>query len=531
MPRRPTDDELRQRIADHWAVDLAGLPIRCELATTDAAALALAERLALAIDAAGPVVQPAPRAVPHPPLPNHDDPARPAPTAALAALLAWGEAQGIDARAIEIRVGADGNRTVAARVAIADGQEVVTVPRAALITELDVLDAPIGVALTRAAPPLDSAHTPIALWLATERRDPASRWRPYLDALPAAVGLPWFWPDDELRELRGTHTWLINDLLRGGVLADHAAIASRLPRTELGLGELAWARAIASSRLFRITLAGVDRTALAPIADLFDHGPADATWRFDEDRGVFAIVARRAIAAGEPIHLSYGKKGLARFVTGYGFAPDAGIAAVQAGALDDPEPDDPRLEDVAALTFDHLRDDPRAALAVHLIWGHDLDRPLTMTAPSTFDDRARRVLSIARLLVADGRELGQAADRGRFVRGELAWLGARNERAALERIETAALAARTRMAATGDADRALLADPAITGWARTAAALRTAERAVLDRWAELLAVAAPLLADRSPWSWRKAATARESAGLHHPLATGYLRTIADELPA
>ncbi|HVV87952.1 MAG TPA: hypothetical protein VHE35_33155, partial [Kofleriaceae bacterium] len=70
MGGRPRDDELRQRIADVWAVDLAGVPLRCELATTDAAWLAMADRLALAIEQAGPRVQPPPRAVPWPPLPR-----------------------------------------------------------------------------------------------------------------------------------------------------------------------------------------------------------------------------------------------------------------------------------------------------------------------------------------------------------------------------------------------------------------------------------------------------------------------------
>lgn len=532
MARPPTDDELRQRIAATWAVELAGQPIRCELATTDAARLGLAERLALAIDTAGGTPQPPPRAVPHPPLPIADLGPRPPATEALAALWAWGEAQGIDARAIELRLGPGGNRSVVARTAIAADQPLVTVPRAALLTDLDAADAPTGMALAKAAPPLESLHTPIALWLAIERRDPASRWRPYLDSLPAAVGLPWFTSDDDLRELRGTHTFLVNDALRGGIIADHAAIVGRVPRlAELSVAELAWGRALASSRLFRVTIRGIDRTAMAPIADMFDHGPADATWSYDDEREQFVITARRDLAAGEPIHLSYGKKGLARFVTGYGFAPAAAIAAAAGPAGDEPEPDDPRLEDVAALTFAGLRDDPRAALAVHLLWQHDLDRPLTMTAPSTFDERARRVLSVARLLSADSRELAQAADRGRFARGELLWLGPRNEQAALARIEEAALAARTRMAATSDADRTLLADPTVTGWPRIAAALRASERAVLDRWAELAAIAAPLAHDRSPWTWRKAATVRESEGLRHPLATGYLRAIADELPA
>ena len=531
MTRTPTDDELRARVAAHWAVELRGLPIRSDQATTDPAKLALAERLALAIESAGGSVQPAPRAIPHPALPEHVGAARPPAAEALAALLAWGEAQGIDARAIEVRLAADGHRSVAARRDIKAKEAIVTVPRAALISELDVADAPIGTALAKAAPPLDSLHTPIALWLAHERRDRSSRWRPYLDALPATIGLSWFWPDEQLRDLRGTHAWLINDTLRGGIIADHAAITSRLPRVgDLTLAELAWGRAVASSRLFRIELEGVERTAMAPIADLFDHGTADATWGYDDERGEFTITAKRDLAAGEPIHLSYGKKCLARFVTGYGFAPEAAVAAVIAGAAD-LEPDDPRREDMAAITFPGLRDDPRAALAVHLIWGHDLDRPLTMTAPMAFDDRARRVLSVARLLSADSRELIHASDRGRFVRGELAWLGPRNERAALERIERAALAARTQMAATDAADQKVLADPTITGWPRVAAALRTAERAVLDRWAELLAIAAPLLNDRSPWSWRKAATAREAPGQRHPLAAGYLKSVGDELPA
>lgn len=525
---RPTDDELRQRIADHWGVDLGALPIRCELATTDAARMTLAERLALSIEQGGGRAQPLPRAVPHPALPRLEDPLRPPPRAALDRLLAWAEARGIDARAIEIRLGPDGHRSVVARTAIAAEQELVVVPRAALITELDVADAPIGVALAKAAPPLDSKHTPFALWLASEQRDRGSRWRPYLDALPLTLDLSWFTSDDDLGELRGTHAYLTNDLLRGGVIADAEAIAARMPRFELTLAELAWGRAIASSRVFRINVGGVDRVTLAPIADLFDHGPADASWRYDEAREVFVIAAKRAIAAGEPIHLSYGTKGLSRFVTGYGFAPDAAITALAAGG--EPEVADARLEDLAAITFDGLLDDPRAALAIHLIWGHDLDRPLTMTAPATFDERARRVLSVARLLVADSRELIHAVDRGRFARGELQWLSPRNERAALERIEQVALAARTRMATTDDFDARLLADPEVTGWPRVAAALRTAERAVLDRWVELLAIAGPLCADRSAWAWRKAANEREAQGLRHPLAPGYLRAVADELP-
>lgn len=523
MARAPTDDELRARIADHWAVDLGDTPIRSELATTDGARLALAERLALVIEGAGGAVQPPPRAVPWRPLPHRDVVAPPADVA-VRELLAWASKQGIDAGAIDVRIAADGNRSVVARRALAEGDVLVAVPRSALITDLDVADAPIGTALARAAPPLDSLHTPFGLWLAIERRDPSSRWRPYLDALPARVGLPWFDADPE-RALRGTHCELVVDALRGSVQADHAAIVARMPRVaDLTVAELAWGRAITSSRLFRVNIGGHDRTALAPVADLFDHGPADATWSYDQGGERFVIRATRALAAGAPVHLSYGKKGLSRFVTGYGFAPADVVAAVG-------EPvDDPAHEDVAALTFAGYRDDVRAALALHLIWGHDLDRPLTMTVGESWDERARRVLSVARLLVADGRELTQAVERGRFQRGELAWLGPRNERAALERIADEAGAARTRLAATDDADRRLLAEPEARGWARTAAAIRVSERAVLERWSELAVLASGLHGERSPWSWRRTADQRESDGLRHPLANGYLRALADELP-
>jgi hypothetical protein len=60
--------------------------------------------------------------------------------------------------------------------------------------------------------------------------------------------------------------------------------------------------------------------------------------------------------------------------------------------------------------------------------------------------------------------------------------------------------------------------------------MRAAERDVLERWSELASIAAPLHAERSPWSWRKAADGRERDGHRHPLALGYLRQVTGELP-
>lgn len=430
--------------------------------------------------------------------------------AAVRALLAWATAAGIDFEPIELRVAADGNRTVHARRDIAEGEALITVPRAHMLVDTDLAAATEVAPVAALGDALQSAHSVAAVWLAHERARRDSPWRAYLDALPPAFPwLPIFRSGAELAGLAGTRARAAVIATHADLLADHALIQRRV-RGAAGLaaGDFAWGRAVALTRAFHVTIADVSHRALIPVADMFDHGAADTSWGYDDDRGAFVVTAARPLAAGEEIRAIYGRFENSRFLASYGFAVD-----------DNPE-------DEVALRFapaDELRTD----LAGHLVWGLPLAAPATLEVGTTFDERFRRALSVARLRAATPRELVAAADRGRFLRGDLRWLGGRLEGLALEQLAAAARAAQARLD-RGAPARPPGRDPA---WAETCARIRASERALLDQIVAFTAAARPLVASPSPWDFRRAAEriAEEATGADR-LLRGYLLAVADELP-
>lgn len=247
---------------------------------------------------------------------------------AVDALVAWAAAAGAWFEPVTIAVAADGNRSMVARRDVAAGEVLVSVPRTAMITDVDVAADPRIAALALAE--LDSRHSPLALWLAWERTAPASRWRPYLDALPPAYPwLPIHRPGAQLAALAGTRALASVVDQAASWRGDHARIA-RAAATAPSLAEFAWGRAVTASRCFGISAPDGSRRALVPVADLFDHGPADAQWGYADDRQRFEVHADRALRAGEPIHVSYGHHDNAQLLSAYGFAiadnPDDEVA-------------------------------------------------------------------------------------------------------------------------------------------------------------------------------------------------------------
>ena len=492
---------LREEIAAVYGVGLAFELFH--LAVNDAARVVLADRLAGAISRAGPNLP-----VSSPlrdraalagwtPLPTA--PSRPGePAQATARLLAWARAGGADVSALEIRTGPDGYRTAHAARNLATGERVLHVPRA-LWFDLAQVRTPVGEAIANL--PLASDQTSLAVALIAERRDPDSRWRPYLDALPDRFpGLPTFQDAAALAPLVGSP--VLDDVARRrrAVLDDHAAVVERVrPWLDLSLAELAWGCAIAASRVFATELEGAPGRALIPIADALDHGTGDVTYRCDAVAGGMEITAARSLAAGEEIHLSYGRKSNARLFSGYGFCV----------------PDNPA--DVARVVLPRPEIDIRGDLIARLVWNRPLGAPWEVQVGNSFDDDFRLALSQARLAVATERELMIAHERGCLRQDGFPWLGERNEVAAWEALATAAGA---RLAAFS----ALSGDEA-TPCSRAVNLLLRGERQVLAALPELVAEIHPRLPGATCWDLRRLGDAAGDG-----LLGQYLRQVATELP-
>jgi histone-lysine N-methyltransferase SETD3 len=239
------------------------------------------------------------------------------------ALTSWLAAGGAHLDRLAIRERA-GHRGVFATRAIAEGTVIVRLPRPLLVTREQVRVSSLGRQLRDANLELSSSHALLAGWLAVERRNPRSPFHPYFDALPRAFdGFPLHASAEHRALLAGSLTGAMLDELRADLDADFAKLA----RVRLFGGvlrdELIWARLCVGSRVFAVTIDGLDTTALVPFADLLNHDPGRHTrWQYDQEAEAFTITALRDHAPGEEIYDSYGSKPSWRLLVQYGFVVD-----------------------------------------------------------------------------------------------------------------------------------------------------------------------------------------------------------------
>jgi hypothetical protein len=230
---------------------------------------------------------------------------------AIARLLEWADAHGARWDGIEFVVDAAGGASVRAVCAIAVGERVLALPRRLMIADDRLADSATG------DPGLANARDTLAAWLPLEVREPASRWRAYLAALPVQLpDLPMFRDASDLRAL-GTAARALAEEGRRDLLRAYGELPPAL-RERVSLADFAWGWAIVRSRGYHAT-GTFQRLALLPLIDLFDHRPGDTTWTYDPFDALFEITAERAFSPGEAVHMSYGELDHSELLVRYGF--------------------------------------------------------------------------------------------------------------------------------------------------------------------------------------------------------------------
>jgi histone-lysine N-methyltransferase SETD3 len=184
----------------------------------------------------------------------------------------------------------------------------------------------------------------LALALLRERaRGDTSRWRAYVEALPAAFpGLPLFWRREAVdaldyppvaEQVNKRCRWL-HEYSAKHLSSPEALAAFEGKRVDAG--GLAWALAAVTSRAFRV--GGPQQpAALLPLVDLCNHdfepnaevspvkgdgGAAGGSGGSSNGGGALQVVTRRPVKAGEPLLLSYGKLPNDFLLLDYGFVVD-----------------------------------------------------------------------------------------------------------------------------------------------------------------------------------------------------------------
>jgi histone-lysine N-methyltransferase SETD3 len=237
-------------------------------------------------------------------------------------LMAWARAAGAYVDPIEIRVDERGSRGLFAARAVRAGEILIRVPRTLVVTHDVMAETPAGGSVASIAGMLHSRYEIHAVWLASERADPRSAWRPFLDAMPASFpSLPASRTTDELVALEGTRALALVRQRAEELHRDLTIVSDLVDEArELSREALVWGHQAASTRGFRTD--DDARPALVPIADMANHGEACASFSFAAN-GDFEVHARRDLDAGREIYTDYGRNSNARWLAGYGFAlPD-----------------------------------------------------------------------------------------------------------------------------------------------------------------------------------------------------------------
>ncbi|KAI7846455.1 hypothetical protein COHA_000066 [Chlorella ohadii] len=244
-------------------------------------------------------------------------PVHAAATAQAEGLSAWLAAAGVDAAKQAVAPAAAG--LVCTRPVKA-GEQLFAVPAAAWITAETATQSDIGQHLQGLEPWLA-----VALFLLHERaKGAASRWAPYLAALPADSGSPVQWGEEDLKELQGSQALQTAMAYRAYFQQRYEQLQAELlqPNAQVfdpavfSFDAFLWAACTVRARS-HAPLDGAN-LALVPLADMTQHqrGARSSGWQVRQVGGLFgagaapALVmeAAAAMEAGEAVAMDYGPK-------------------------------------------------------------------------------------------------------------------------------------------------------------------------------------------------------------------------------
>jgi len=372
------------------------------------------------------------------------------------------------------------DRGVFASEDILKGKEFLYLPRWMLMTDRAAAESKIGKQLKESKFQPRSRHTLLACWLLTERADPKSKWKPYIDTLPKSFhNMPLFFNKEQLAKLKCT---LALDRLqeqKRGLETEYGNLVKHLPWFKeskiFTYQNFVWARLIVLTRMFLVTIGSNQVDALVPFVDLMNHKePRVTTWDFNNARNGFVAKSLCHIKSGTEIFDTYGLKCNSRYFVNYGFVPE-GENPFNTAVLRISYNDDAQSSMVELLQ--QLYPD-----AFHVSWLCN-------------DESVMQAFSFVRFLVAEREELEKALTEKDFGISHIPPLSYDVESRVLDRLAAEAQISLSRLPFSVSHDRALLLDyqnyPLRTNQ-RNIVLARLGEREVLVYYVELAKAVGPL---------------------------------------
>ncbi|WIA31032.1 hypothetical protein OEZ86_001070 [Tetradesmus obliquus] len=225
--------------------------------------------------------------------------------------------------------GGSGWGLVATQAITQPGSRLIELPRACQLTYDESSDARVLSLMQQVPEELWGAK--LALQLLTQRiAGPGSHYATYISYLPVGVsGVPMFFPREALEAIE--YPPVVEQVKKRGRWLHRFSldVLSKLPGTAadpfdgvtVDTNSLGWALAVVTSRAFRVAGPAAP-AALLPLIDMANHS-FEPNCEVVPVPGGVAMVAKKQIAVGEPLLLSYGRLSNDFLLMDYGFvSPD-----------------------------------------------------------------------------------------------------------------------------------------------------------------------------------------------------------------
>ena len=163
----------------------------------------------------------------------------------------------------------------------------------------------------------------IAIFMLEEMQQQDSFFSPYFNSLPDDVSnFPIFWSDNILFLLRGSELFNAIQDRKREFINDYTTICNCCKGFDkhYSFEDFLYVRVLIGSRNFGITINGIKRSAMVPLADMLNHSQnQNVNWTFNNTNKYFEMTANKHISNGTQLEDSYGEKNNIKMLIYYGF--------------------------------------------------------------------------------------------------------------------------------------------------------------------------------------------------------------------
>jgi len=408
-------------------------------------------------------------------------------------------------------------RAVHATAKINAEEEVLFVPHDMIMTSDLAKLSEIGQAIIKSRVDLKSKHSYLAAYLLQEKENPNSKWKPYMDILPAEhVTVPLFFQEECERELQGSIALKKMKDRVESLQEEYDNICDNVPQfTRFTHKAFVWARLVVITRIFGMVIDGVKTDGLVPMADMLNHKrPRETKWTYDQKKGGFLITALKNIGSDMEVFDSYGRKCNSRFFVNYGFSLEE------------------NADNEALMVFTLLPTYSNYPLKLMFLGGSDDDKEGLVKGfqiPMNYKEtKVKECFSFLRVMHAHEKEMMILSDQGAE---DMPPLSIRNEQLSLLALSKAAKVSLEKFDHSLEHDNELLADEEnyrrLTN-KRNIVLMRRGEKEVLHFYLNLAKICIPLL--RMQWKdlKKEVASKYKDTGDNNPLSS-YINSVVVSL--